>query len=302
MVIIARNKSIGGAIAFTNNSLAMKNMIASKKFDAVLLLGTWDAGFPDTSVKTTEMNGKNGLVIDSIKYTKRFLQFNTNFVDRDELSISKTRQKLARVINSQQEYLVLEFYRNNQWVSDGELFYLKNVVGKISYESSNGQRLTNSQQCLLEFTSYSAFFERPEKKRSFYNSIIGQAKTYPFHYPFTYDSAEGDLGQINNLGDVPCPFYARFSGSLHGASLMQMDLNKQIKLKDDVEVSDTQVFLIDTDTRTASIDGVNAFDKLTLDSVFFNLTTGNNTFKFLAGNNIQTNSVEISWTERYISI
>lgn len=306
MVIIAVNNSNGKKIAFTNNSDARDRLKQRNDIEAVLILGKYDLGFPDTSVKTTELNQKDGLVVDNVKYTKRLLEFNTNFPSNSEIEISRTRQKLAGVINSQQTLITLEFYRNNNFESDSELFYLREVVGRISYESRDGQRLTSSQNCVLQFTAYSPLFETPEKTQVFNNSIAGQGKIYPFVYPFTYDSVEGTLGEINNKGDVPTPFIAIFSGVLNASSLQKLDeqsnVIKEIKLKAGVTIPDTEVFAVNTKTRTATLDGVNAFEKLDPITRFYNLDAGRNTLKFLAGNNNANNRVELTWIEKYISI
>ena len=302
MIIIATNKLLNQKIAFTNNTDARIRLEKRTDINAVLILGKYDLGFPDVNTKTTELNRVDGLVIDNIKYTKRILQFNTNFTGKTELAISKQRQLLARIINSQQKLIELEFYRNNQEDSEQEKFYLRNVVGKISYQSSDGQRLTSSQQSLLVFEAHKPLFEKPVKKQTFHNSIAGNGKSYPFAYPFSYDSITGDVGEINNGGDVPIPFIAEFHGTLNAAELKSNTVEKTIKFKTGTQIPDTEKLIVNTDTRTATIDGVNAYDKLDPVTRYYNLETGKNELVFTAGNNNADNSVTLSWIERFISI
>ncbi len=310
MIIIAVNEMTNKKIAFTNNTTARNRLRLNRDIDEVLILGKYDLGFPDTNIKTTEQTSKDGLIIDNIKYTKRDLQFNTNFLSSSELHISQQRQRLAGIINSQQMTIRLEFYRNNDESSKDQLFYLRNVVGRISYESSDGQRLTSSQNCLLEFTAYKPLFEKPVKSQTFQNAIAGQGMEYPIHYPFTYSSTLGVLGEITNHGDVPTPFIADFSGTLNSASLQlinkisstNFEVEKEIKFKQGIIIPETDKLIVDTDTRTAEINGVNAFEKLDPDTRFFNLKSGQNELRFLSGQSTADNKVKIEWIEKYLSI
>ena len=302
MIIIATNKLLKQKIAFTNNTDARIRLEKRADINAVLILGKYDLGFPDVNTKTTELNRVDGLVVDNIKYTKRVLQFNTNFTGKTELAISKQRQLLARIINSQQKLITLEFYRNNQENADNEKFYLRNVVGKISYQSSDGQRLTSSQQSLLVFEAHQPLFEKPAKKQTFHNSIAGSGKTYPFTYPFSYDSVKGDKGEIQNKGDVPIPFIAEFHGTLNAAELKSETISKTIKFKAGTQIPDTEKLIVNTDTRTATVDGINAYDKLDPVTRYYNLQVGKNILIFTAGNNNTNNSVTLHWIERFISI
>ena len=302
MIIIANNKLLGQKIAFTNNTDARIRLEKNPDIDAVLILGKYDLGFPDTNIKTTELNRVDGLTIDNVKYTKRVLQFNTNFTGKTELEISKQRQLLARILNSQQKTITLEFYRNNQEDSIIELFFLKNVVGKISYQSNEGQRLTSSQQSLLVFEAHSPLFEMTPKSQNFNNNLKGEGKKYPFVYPFTYDTTEGDIGQITNNGDVPIPFIAEFHGTLDRVELKSDTLNKSIKFKDTVTIPADKKLIVNTNTRTATIDGVNAFEDLTSDSRFYNLQVGLNKLVLTTGATAAINSVTIWWIEKFISI
>ena len=134
---------------------------------------------------------------------------------------------------------------------------------------------------------------------------IGGLK-FKFSLPFRLKQKGEPKVNVYNDGHVETPVEIIFKGPAQNPSIVNHSTKEFIKVKRTLSSNDTLYINTEFGNKTVEIDRngtrENAFNYIDLDSTFFNLQVGDNLIEYTTENDLDPQSVEIKYRNRYLGV
>lgn len=132
--------------------------------------------------------------------------------------------------------------------------------------------------------------------------VPGSGFTPPFTVPFTLGASTSGAVDVVHAGNAPAPWTARIDGPMTGFTIHHVEFDRRLAFTANggVDLDDGQWLELDSRRGTALLNGSGGrLDRLTLDSNWWDLGPGSNTFHLAA--NSGAGLLTISWRDAYLS-
>lgn len=111
---------------------------------------------------------------------------------------------------------------------------------------------------------------------------------------------EGEIRELIVRGDAGSPVQIKFYGPSTNPVIRNNTTNEFIKVNRTLDATD--VLFIDTGSKEVTINGVNVFNWIDINSTFWKLHEGANEIEYTADAGVADARLEIMWNERYIGV
>ena len=122
----------------------------------------------------------------------------------------------------------------------------------------------------------------------------------PFTIPLTINGGEGYTSVVNSGTEAVYPII-ELTGPLHNPSVVNQTGNQIIEL-DNLTMSATDKVVIDTQTRTVTLNGADVYDLLSEDSSFMTILPGENIMALNSDTTSDTGTAKIKFKQGFITI
>lgn len=129
---------------------------------------------------------------------------------------------------------------------------------------------------------------------------------FKFKLPFRFKQKGEPRKNIYNSGDVETPVEIIFKGPAVNPKICNLTTGEFVRVNRTLSSDDTLYINTERGNKTIEIErnGIrkNAFNYIDLDSTFFQLTLGDNLIEYSTDNNLDPQSVEIKYSNRFLGI
>lgn len=195
------------------------------------------------------------------------------------------------------------------------------LAGKLIYKDRNIERITDikienspkftkilrgkAQRCIIDMMAPSTFWQDTIETGETIATFIGGWK-FKFKLPFRFKQKGEPKKNIYNDGHVETPVEIIFKGPAVNPSIINHATGEFIKVERTLTSDDTLYITTEFGNKKVEIErnGMrqNAFHYIDLDSTFFQLQPGDNMIEYTTDNNLDPQSVEIRYRNRYIGV
>lgn len=173
------------------------------------------------------------------------------------------------------------------------------------FQFDNIQDNSGLTKFLIEFFCPNPFWEKSIKESELISTWIGGWK-FKFSLPFKFKQKGEPKKNIYNEGDVETPVEIIFKGPALNPKILNFRTGEFIKVDRSLTSDDTLYITTEFGNKKVEIErgGIrhNAFNYIDLDSTFFQLQVGDNMIEYTTGNDLDPQSVEIRYRNRYLGV
>lgn len=228
--------------------------------------------------------------------SKRYLTIiGAIYVDNLE-ELIKCKEILMKTINPKRKGIII--YENS--LKEYKIECLVETSPKFS-------KTINNELCEFIFTlvAENPFWKDIFEVGEIISTWIGGWK-FKFKLPFKFKTRGETKKNIFNDGHVETPVEVIFKGPALNPCIINNSTGEFIKVIRELSSDDTLYITTEYGNKKVEIekDGVrtNAFNYIDLDSTFFKLQVGDNMIEYTTDNNLEPQSVEIRYSNRYLGV
>lgn len=126
--------------------------------------------------------------------------------------------------------------------------------------------------------------------------------TFPLVLPTSFAMKGPKVINIVNKGDVETPVRIEFRGPATNPRITNRSTGDSIQVNRQLLAGDVLVITTDFGNKRVEINGVNAFNWIDLDSVFWQLRVGDNVVEYSSDDPVEPAAVVITYRNRYVGI
>lgn len=160
-------------------------------------------------------------------------------------------------------------------------------------------------KCLISITAHNPFWNDKYEVGEEISTWIGGWK-FKFKLPFRFKQRGESKKNIVNEGHVETPVEIIFKGPALNPCVINNSTSEFIKITRELTSDDILYITTEYGNKKVEIErnGVrsNAFNYIDLDSTFFQLKVGDNMLEYTTDNNLEPQSVEIRYKNRYLGV
>ncbi|WP_235840791.1 MULTISPECIES: phage tail family protein [Clostridium] len=230
------------------------------------------------------------------------------------IEVREINIKFIIVANNSNELLQLREIINkvfNPKLGEGKLIYtygnIKREIKCVTDGTAKMQIKGNKRYCEGEINllSYDPYWKDIIKESEIIATFIGGWR-FKFRLPFKFKQRGEAKKNIINQGHVDTPIEIIFKGPALNPCVINNKTGEFIKVTRELTSDDILYITTEYGNKKVEIErnGVrsNAFNYIDLDSTFFQLKVGDNMIEYTTDNNLEPQSVEIRYRNRYLGV
>lgn len=249
------------------------------------------------TMETSKAVRQDGETVDSVTFETRQLVIKFTLMANTVEELFKLRDKIIKVFNPKiKSYLIYDY---------------AGIKRKIECRAESTPVIvlkSNTITCEGDITllaSENPFWEDIYESGELISTWIGGWK-FKFRLPFSFKKRGESKKNVYNDGHVETPVEIIFKGPALNPKITNLTTGEFIKVDRELTSNDTLYIKTNFGEKKVEIerDGVreNAFHYIDLDSTFFNLELGDNLIEYKTENELEPQSVEIKYSNRYIGV
>lgn len=259
-----------------------------------------------------KISGLSNLTADHITY--KGVNQDGEMYKSSTLNVREIEIKFMIIAHSNNELLSLREKANrvfNPKLGEGKLIYSYCDVEREIYCTPDGipnMFLSgNKKYCqgTINLLAYNPYWENVIKNGEIISTWIGGWK-FKFKLPFKFKQKGEPRKNIYNEGHMDTPVEVIFKGPAVNPSIINRTTGEFIKVERTLTTDDTLYITTEFGNKKVEIEksGVreNAFHYIDLDSTFFQLQVGDNMIEYTTENNLDPQSIEIRYKNRYVGV
>lgn len=259
-----------------------------------------------------EIGGLSDLTAEHITY--KGVNQDGEMYKSSTLKIREIPIKFLLIANSNNELLNIREKVNrvfNPKLGEGKLIYsYANIERQIKCTPDGTPvmpMIGNKKYCEGEITllAYNPYLKDLIEEGEIISTWIGGWK-FKFKLPFKFKQKGEPKKNIYNNGHIETPIEIIFKGPAVNPSVINNRTGEFIKVERTLTSDDTLFITTEFGNKKVEIErnGVrdNAFNYIDLDSTFFQLQVGDNMIEYTTENNLDPQSVEIRYMNRYVGV
>ena len=267
-------------------------------FEPYFLQSITGTGVTNSTTQTQRSPYQDGETFIDTSLNKRFIDLSVVIFTKTHEDVYEKRRNLANIFNPKLK---------------GQLIYTNDYTTKvIDVRVDNGvvfgRTTANRQECMISLTAYNPFW-----LDDFVTGTVFSFNIPLFEFTFELTEAGYELQSdgtnrttLNNIGDVPTPVEIEFSGAALKPRITNETTGEFIEVDANIPAGSKLIISTEFGNKKVLIDNgstvTNAFNQINLDSTFFNLEVGKNNIVYTAETGIDTASVLIRFTSRYLGV
>lgn len=285
---------MGQIIKFINSENESIEFSLSKPFLLKGIEGLSDVG---ATTKTYKGYNQDGEIYKNSLFEKRQIVIKFNLLSDSPENLIRIRDKITRVFNPK--------------LGVGNLYYyyqgIERVIKCVPDGSPVMQLISFKSDCSGEVVllAHDPYWKDIDKSGEIISTWIGGWK-FKFRLPFTFKQKGDSKKNIINEGHVETPIEIIFKGPALNPCIKNNKTNEFIKITRELTSDDILYITTEYGNKKVEIErnGIknNAFNYIDLDSTFFQLKVGDNMIEYTTDNDLEPQSVEIRYRNRYIAI
>lgn len=246
-------------------------------------------GLSNNLYSTKNVN-QDGITIDNMDLQERSITLKGKIITTDKEEIQRNKNILLYIFNPKFGGTIKykDLYINCE-VSTAPVF---------SYTSYN------ILEWIIELIAPNPYLESSQYGEEISTWINGLS--FKFSLPFKLKERGLTKKNIVNDGHVDTPIQIYFKGPAVNPKIINHSTGEYIQVIKELTTDDILIINTEFGNKTVEIERdnirTNAFQYIDLDSVFFNLKVGDNLIEYSSENEINPQSVEIRYKNRYVGI
>ena len=282
-----------GQIVKFSNKLGSIELTNKKPFLLSAIEGISEISSTAITSKGVKQDGES---FNYSRYDKKQLVVKFSILASDKDELMQLRDKVIRVLNPKIEGLLMYKYGG----VDMQINCIPEGTPAISLV---GNRMSCEGEVVL--IAYNPFWESIFENGDIISTWIGGWK-FKFNLPFRFKQKGEPKKNIYNDGHVDTPVEIIFRGPAVNPSVINHATGEFIKVERTLTSDDTLYITTEFGNKKVEIErnGMrqNAFHYIDLDSTFFQLRPGDNMIEYATDNELEPQSVEIRYRNRYIGV
>ena len=279
--------------------IKFRNSIGSVEFSnkKPFLLTAIDGFSAVSSVAVTTKGLKqDGESFNYSNFEKRQLVINFSIMANTNEELMKLRNSIINIFNPKIESILYYSYNG----LEKQIYCIPEATPTMSLV---GNRLYSKGDITL--IAYNPFFQDVFEEGNIISTWIGGWR-FKFTLPFRFKQKGESKKNIYNDGHIETPVQIIFKGPALNPCVKNHETGEFIKIERELTSDDT--LYITTEYRNKKVEiernGVrkNAFNYIDLDSTFFQLQVGDNMIEYTTDNELDPQSVEIRYRNRYLGV
>lgn len=246
-------------------------------------------GLSNNLYSTKNVN-QDGITIDNMDLQERSITLKGKIITTDKEEIQRNKNKLLSIFNPKFGGIIKykDLYINCE-VEAGPVF---------SYKSYN------ILEWIIELVAPKPYLESVQYGEEISTWINGLC--FKFSLPFKLKERGETKKNVTNEGHADTPIQIYFKGPAVNPKIVNHSTGEYIQVIKELTTDDILIINTEFGNKTVEIERdnirTNAFQYIDLDSVFFNLKVGDNLIEYSSENEINPQSVEIRYKNRYVGI
>ena len=242
------------------------------------------------NIYTSKSPNQDGITIDNTDLQDRSISLVGKIITSDKEEMQRCRNKLLKVFN-------LKF--------GGVINYKGLYINcEISTAPVFSYTSYNILEWIIELVAPNPYLESLQFGEEI-STWIGGLK-FKFSLPFSLKKRGPTKKNIINDGHVETPVQIYFKGPAVNPKIVNHATGEFIQVIRELTADDTLIINTEFGNKTVEIENngvrTNAFHYIDLDSEFFNLQVGDNLIEYRSDNEINPQSVEIRYKNRYVGV
>ncbi|MDU8964607.1 phage tail family protein [Clostridium tertium] len=248
------------------------------------------------NIHSTKNISSDGAIISNESLDVKDISIQFCIVSNDILENEQIRAEVLRIFNPKKS---------------GKIIYINSLFEReIDIRIENSPKFSKSlkgkiQRCVIDFIApipylYDIYFSGEE-----ISTWIGGWK-FKFKLPFRFKQRGESKKNIVNEGHVETPVEIIFKGPALNPCVINNRTGEFIKVTRELTSDDILYITTEYGNKKVEIENngvrTNAFNYIDLDSTFFQLKTGDNMIEYTTDNNLEPQSVEIRYRNRYLGV
>ncbi|MGY5237927.1 phage tail family protein [Clostridium tertium] len=248
------------------------------------------------NIYSSKSIGSDGVVVSNESLDVKDVSIQICIVSNDILENEKKRADILRIFNPKNQGKII--YKNSLFEREIDVRienspkFSKSLNGKI-------------QRCVIDFISPIPYLNDIYYSGEIISNWIGGWK-FKFTLPFRFKQKGESKKNIYNSGHVETPVEVIFKGPALNPCIINNATGEFIKVIRELSSDDILYITTEYGNKKVEIEnnGVrrNAFNYIDLDSTFFQLKVGDNMIEYTTDNDLEPQSVEIRYRNRYLGV
>ncbi len=213
----------------------------------------------------------------------------------DPNAVLAARRLMQRVLNPKLDAVTITYHQGNQ---------VKEIVGIAEttpvFPSGQGSKGLYYQKFLLHLICHEPFWLDTYFESREMSYLMGGVQ-FRLRLP-TLFSYRGFKRRAINGGDVAAPVEIEFKGPAVNPTVSNETTGEFITVNRELQEEDVLAINTAFGKKHVKINGQNAFHYIDLDSVFWNLASGENTLSYQSNNDSIKTRVVVKWKNRYVGL
>lgn len=248
----------------------------------------------EVEVQAKKAPFQRGKSFIGVNVNERLISLNIAILSSSEVEKFTLREEISRVFNPFLGEGALKYVYGNQEKE------IKVTVSAAPVFSSDIEDTGEILDAMLHLYAADPFLMDVFETSKVMAAWIGGLK-FPLKLPMTF-SRQGSTITINNDGDVETPVYIEFFGPATNPKIENITTGEYIRIKKDLLEGQTLVLNTDFNNKAVTIEGINSFHYIDLNSVFWQLIPGKNIIKYSADAGQEQARVKISYKNKYVGV